>query len=159
MPALEELLHEAPEYRLQGISHYLGLTPSGPPSKADWVKSIQRHLCDPTYLESLVHRLPAEARRALYALLEAGGSLPASLFLSRFGPIRFPYSRRLKTSSRPWETPISPAEPLWYAGLLHLVLSPTTGNESAILPEELISPLSTLLSCAVAVPHHAQPED
>jgi len=59
---------------------------------------------------------PAE-REALDALLTSAGRMQASLFARRFGGIRAFGPGRLEREE-PWRQPVSPAEGLWYRGLI-----------------------------------------
>jgi hypothetical protein len=62
--------------------------------------------------------LPNAEREALRALLAAGGTLPVANFSQRFGSIRSVGPARLEREQL-WHNPISPAENLWYLGLLY----------------------------------------
>ena len=61
---------------------------------------------------------PSAEREALRTLLTAGGTLPVANFSQRFGSIRSVGPARLEREQL-WRNPISPAENLWYLGLLY----------------------------------------
>ncbi len=82
--------------------------------------------------------LPEDERRALSTLLSAGGSLPAGAFIRRFGDIRPMGPGRLERE-RPWESPVSIAETLWYRGLIFKAFDQGPGEmqEVVFVPPEL----------------------
>ena len=82
--------------------------------------------------------LPDDQRRALKALLAAGGLMPLQVFSRQWGEIRAMGPGRLERE-HPWREPISPAEGLWYHGLLYRTFDqgPEGAFEVAFVPEEL----------------------
>lgn len=74
-------------------------------------------LLDPESIAEAVTWLSPMEREALDALLMAGGRMQAALFTRRFGEIRAFGPGRLEREE-PWRQPISPAEGLWYRGLI-----------------------------------------
>ncbi|MCR4405815.1 MAG: helicase-associated domain-containing protein [Anaerolineae bacterium] len=74
-------------------------------------------LLDPESVAEAVAWLSPAEREALDALLMAGGRMQAALFTRRFGEIRAFGPGRLEREE-PWRQPISPAEGLWYRGLI-----------------------------------------
>lgn len=74
-------------------------------------------LLDPESVAEAVAWLSPTEREALDALLIAGGRMQAALFTRRFGEIRAFGPGRLEREE-PWRQPISPAEGLWYRGLI-----------------------------------------
>jgi hypothetical protein len=69
----------------------------------------------------LVERLTTALLDTADALVAAGGEMPWRVFRERFGDIR-PYRPwRDDAPDRPWETPISPAEALWFRGLMSVL--------------------------------------
>lgn len=75
-------------------------------------------LADPQHAAHTWEALPPDQRVALAALLEAGGVMSTATFRRRFGQIRPMGPGRLEREM-PWRTPISPAEGLWYRGLIY----------------------------------------
>ena len=61
--------------------------------------------------------LPDDQRRALEALLAAGGRMPLRVFTRQWGEIRTMGPGRLERE-QPWQEPISPAEGLWFRGFI-----------------------------------------
>jgi hypothetical protein len=89
--------------------------------------------------------LPAEVKdlapgeqAALDALLTAGGRMLADPFLRQYGPIR-PFGPSRLMREHPWADPASPAEGLWYRGLLFRAFEQTDlgGQEFVYLPSDI----------------------
>ncbi|MBC7249148.1 MAG: helicase-associated domain-containing protein [Anaerolineae bacterium] len=74
-------------------------------------------LLEPESVAEAVAWLSPAEREALDALLIAGGRMQAALFSRRFGEIRTFGPGRLEREE-PWRQPVSPAEGLWYRGLI-----------------------------------------
>ncbi|HQE98776.1 MAG TPA: hypothetical protein PLG06_03460, partial [Anaerolineae bacterium] len=71
-------------------------------------------------VERVWEGLPPAARAALEDLLRRGGVLPWAIFTRRWGQVRVVGPGRLEREEL-WRTPISPAETLWYWGLVFRV--------------------------------------
>lgn len=84
----------------------------------DLVEQIETTIGTPARAAVVIDDLPQSEQDALRALLAAGGTLPAANFSQRFGSIRSVGPARLEREQL-WRTPISPAENLWYLGLLY----------------------------------------
>jgi hypothetical protein len=86
--------------------------------------------------------LPDDQRRALEALLAAGGGMPLRVFAREWGEIRTMGPGRLERE-QPWREPFSPAEGLWYRGLISRAFE--QGDEGtyevAFVPPELLAHL------------------
>jgi hypothetical protein len=86
--------------------------------------------------------LPDDQRQALEALLAAGGDMPLRVFAREWGEIRTMGPGRLERE-QPWRAPISPAEGLWYRGLISRAFE--QGDEGtyevAFVPPELLAHL------------------
>ncbi|MFQ6059539.1 MAG: helicase-associated domain-containing protein, partial [Anaerolineae bacterium] len=82
--------------------------------------------------------LPDEQRRALEALLAAGGKMPLRVFARGWGQIRTMGPGRLERE-QPWQEPFSPAEGLWYRGFISRVFEqgPEGAYEVVFVPPEL----------------------
>ncbi|MBN1814845.1 MAG: WYL domain-containing protein [Anaerolineae bacterium] len=94
-------------------------------------------------LSHVLTTLPPDAIDALHALRAADGVMPAYRFLDRFGPLR-PYRPwRKDAPPTPWQAPASPAETLWYCGLIFQVH--TISGKDIVLPQELRDILPTSL--------------
>lgn len=96
-------------------------------------------------VERVWEGLPPAARAALEDLLRRGGALPWAIFTRRWGQVRVVGPGRLEREEL-WRTPVSPAETLWYWGLVFRVgtLS-ATGDpvEMAYVPDVLMLYLPT----------------
>lgn len=105
--------------------------------------SLAQAMTELPLVEEVVESLPAEGQEALADLLGHGGRLPWSLFTRRFGSIR-EMGPGKRDRERPYLKPVSPAEVLWYRGLLARAFFDTeTGPEEfAFIPEDLVPRLS-----------------
>lgn len=100
---------------------------------------LAAQLLDRKLINEIVSDLPAEARAALDDLMNNAGRLPWALFSKRFGVVReFGAARRDR--EQPHQNPVSPAEMLWYRGLLARAFfdSPAGPEEFAYIPSDLI---------------------
>ena len=88
---------------------------------------------------------PAE-REALVTLQAAGGWMEAPRFARRFGNVRVMGPGRLERE-RPWQSPASPAEGLWYRALVFKGFRQTEAGvaEVVYLPEDVSAALPDLL--------------
>ena len=91
-------------------------------------------------LERVISSLTPEAREALGALRQNGGKIPWQEFLRRFGEFREMGAGR-REREKPHLNPISPAEMLWYGGLIGRAFLPTARGpvEFAYIPDELLA--------------------
>lgn len=96
-------------------------------------------ITDPDRIRALANRLPPEARQALADLISNGGRLPWVLFTRRYGEVREMGSGR-RDRERPDRQPISPAERLWYHGLIGKGFWDTTEGpqELAYIPSDFL---------------------
>ncbi len=95
-------------------------------------------LLDPWSVRVALARLSPQGRRALDALLAAGGRMPAPQFARRFGQVRPVGPGRLEREA-PWREPANPAEELWYAGLIFRAFVGEVGRpaEFVFIPDDL----------------------
>lgn len=89
-------------------------------------------------LQAEVSELPAREQAAVQGLLAGGGRMLAAPFFRQYGAIRLVGPGRL-TRERPWEDPSSPAEALWYRGLLFRAFEQTDlgSQEFVYLPNDV----------------------
>ncbi len=122
----------------------IALPASGKPR--DLAGAIAAWLSDPDRARAVVERLGPAEREALRALIANGGSMSASAFAQRFGSIRPIGPARLERD-QPWRAPISPAESLWYLGLIHRAFEERPGGMQDVIvaPVEL-HPWQSLLT-------------
>jgi hypothetical protein len=101
--------------------------------------------------EEIIDSLPAPARQALRELLKNEGLLSWALFCRRFGEVRQMGAGK-RDRQRPDLQPASPAEMLWYRGLVGKAFLnlPPEPQEYAYIPDELlffVEPLSAETQC------------
>lgn len=96
-------------------------------------------LLDPLLLTEILEALPAEARVALATLAVEKGRIPWAAFTRRFGEIREMGPGR-RDREQPHLRPVSPAEMLFYRGLLARAFFDTSSGlqEFAYIPEDLL---------------------
>jgi hypothetical protein len=81
-------------------------------------EQIETTIGTPARAAALIGDLPQPEQDALRSLLAASGRLPVANFTQRYGSIRSVGPARLEREQL-WRAPISPAENLWYLGLLY----------------------------------------
>jgi hypothetical protein len=101
-------------------------------------------LLDPELARETMDILPADARRALDALITAGGRLPWAEFTRRFGEIR-EMGPGKRDREHPHRKPVSPAEMLFYRGFLAKAFFDTEkgAQEFAYVPDDLFKIIHT----------------
>jgi len=137
MRTLEQHLVRCEPIRLEAIARlWEGEPPSGRHGEA--AAALAEWMSDPARIASLWEALPPAEREALAGLLSAGGRMPWRSFTRRWGEVRTMGPARMERE-RPWEQPVSPAERLWYHGLVFRDLEegPDGLIETAVVPEEL----------------------
>lgn len=137
MPTLVQCLIDADPARLEAMAGLWGLTDL-PRRRAEAAARLAERMLAPAGLAEARAALPADAQAALDALLAADGQVPWASFARRWGGVRAMGPGRM-ARERPWEAPASPAEALWYRGLLFraFVEGPTGLIEVALIPSEL----------------------
>ena len=100
---------------------------------------LVKSMLDEKLLHEVVEALPGEAQTALSALHAENGRMPWSLFSRRFGSVREMGPGR-RDRERPYLSPISAAEMLWYRGLIAraFLKAPGEPQEFAYIPEEFL---------------------
>jgi hypothetical protein len=104
---------------------------------------LSASLLDPELARETMDVLPADARRALDALLAAGGRLPWAEFARRFGEIREMGAGK-RDREHPHRKPVSAAEMLFYRGFLAKAFFDTDkgAQEFAYIPDDLLKLIS-----------------
>lgn len=99
-------------------------------------------LANPAHAADAWEMLPGDERTALKALIDAGGRMPVTAFKRRFGEIRPIGPGRLERET-PWRDPVSPAEGLWYRGLIYGGFAEERGETYPVVfvPLELLQAL------------------
>ncbi|MGD8791797.1 MAG: helicase-associated domain-containing protein [Anaerolineae bacterium] len=105
---------------------------------AEAVDQMAQALLAPLSVRTALAHLSPPARQALETLLAAGGRLRAPQFARAFGQIR-PIGPGRLAREAPWQEPASPAEELWYAGLLYRGFFDDKGGpgEFVTVPDDL----------------------
>ena len=116
MRSLRQCLLDTDAVVLRIIAERWSLNPIGLKPR-ELVDHLEETISDPARATPLLGDLPDAEREALRTLLAAGGTLPLANFAQRFGSIRSVGPARLEREQL-WRSPISPAENLWYLGLL-----------------------------------------
>lgn len=100
---------------------------------------LSASLLDPELVRETLDILPADARRALDALLAAHGRLPWAEFARRFGEIREMGAAK-RDREQPHRHPVSAAEMLFYRGILARAFFDTEkgAQEFAYIPDDLL---------------------
>jgi hypothetical protein len=104
----------------------------------DVAAELAQALAEPANAAEMWEALLEAQRAALKELLEAGGLMPVPVFGRRFGEIRPMGPGRLEREA-PWRDPISPAEGLWYRGLIYEGFAEEAGEAYPVffVPREL----------------------
>lgn len=135
MTSLKTLL-EAHSWRmLRAIAYAHGRTFDAQLSKEDALRHTTAWLEAALSSKNTLGQLPPQAHLALRTLHLAAGSLPRHLFEARFGPIREYRPWRAESPQAPWRDPVSPAETLYYLGLVFI--RPGAAGEVIVIPDEL----------------------
>jgi hypothetical protein len=117
MRSLRQCLLDTDTVVLRVIAERWSLNPIGLKPR-ELVDRLEETISIPARATLLLEDLPSAEREALRALLTAGGTLPVANFSQRFGSIRSVGPARLEREQL-WRSPSSPAENLWYLGLLY----------------------------------------
>lgn len=137
---MPDLYHTLLKYDLGHIRIVAGLWGLGLESnEADpAADELCASLLDPDSVRETIDILPADARAALFSLAESGGKLEWVTFTRRFGEIR-EMGEAKRDRDRPHLKPISPAENLFYRGLLAKAFfgADKGAQEFAYIPDDL----------------------
>jgi len=117
MRSLRQCLLDTDAVVLRIVAERWSIDPLGLKPR-DLVERLEGTISSPAQAAAILEDLPGAEREALRALLSAGGTLPVANFSQRFGSIRSVGPARLEREQL-WRSPISPAENLWYLGLLY----------------------------------------
>ncbi len=122
---------------LRALAHKRGITLRSN-RQAEAADQLATDLQDPLSLRVALAQLSDEATEALNMLQAAGGRMRVPQFARRFGQVRPIGPGRLEREA-PWKEPTSPAEELWYAGLIFRAFAQDQGGpgEFFFVPEDL----------------------
>lgn len=103
-------------------------------------KELSASLLDPNLLAEILETLPSDAKIALEALTAKSGRIPWVEFKRRYGDIREMGSGK-RDREKPHLDPVSPAEALFYRGLLARAFFDTQKGpqEFAFIPDDLFN--------------------
>jgi hypothetical protein len=106
--------------------------------QAEAADELAALLLEPLSLRMALTRLSPQSREALEVVQAAGGRMRAPYFARRFGEVRPTGPGRLEREE-PWKDPASPAEELWYAGLIFRAFSQDENvpGEFVFVPDDL----------------------
>ncbi|MCS6845756.1 MAG: helicase-associated domain-containing protein [Caldilineales bacterium] len=116
---MSDLLHsllDHPPAMLRAIAEVNGVRLASNAARA-MAEQLAKELSDPAYLPAVVASCSLPAQAALRDLLDRGGHMPWTTFALRYGFIRPMGPGRLERE-QPHRAPASPAEELWYRGLI-----------------------------------------
>ena len=101
-------------------------------------EALAHFMLDPRTLEEVLEALPPEAQVCMDYLTDQDGRVPYADLSRRFGSIREMGSGR-RDREKPWRSPQSPIEVLWYHGLIgRAFIDTSTGpQEYAFIPDDL----------------------
>lgn len=137
MRTLQQCLLDADLIRLQAIARFwdVELTAS---RQRDAALQLAEAIAAPAAIAAAWEALPDDQRRALEALLAAGGQMPLKVFARDWGEIRAMGPARMDRE-RPWREPVSPVEGLWYRGFIARAFEqgPDGTYEAIFVPLEL----------------------
>lgn len=125
IPTLHHYFQQTTWRRLTAMMASLGLLTRRGQRKTDSIDQLYRHLSKQSLLGDSIPHLDADAQNGLAALVRSEGALPIHTFERRFGPIRDykPWRKgqehRSESPERPWLSPISATDRLWYLGLIY----------------------------------------
>lgn len=101
-------------------------------------QSLVKQILEPSAAQEIVQALPANVRNTLVYIQRHGGQAPLSDLTRIYGPIREIGAAR-RDREKPWRSPASPLESLWYRGLIARAFadSETGPLEFAFIPSDL----------------------
>ncbi|HZW04393.1 MAG TPA: helicase-associated domain-containing protein [Anaerolineaceae bacterium] len=144
MPDLAHTLQGHDLSFLKMVAQGWGVELNAPDARSALTRLVQA-LANADLAREVVEALPAEARRALQTLLENEGRMLWVAFARKFGDVRN-RGAAWRDRHRPDLHPASPAEVLWYRGLIgRAFLNLTTEpQEFAYVPDDLLALLAPL---------------
>jgi hypothetical protein len=137
MRTLHQCLLDADVVRLRAIARFWGVELTAH-RRREVAAQLAEAMAQPEAVTDAWDVLPDDQRRALEALLAAGGRMPLRVFARRWGEIR-PMGPGRLDREQPWQAPVSPAEGLWYTGFVSRAFEqgPEGTYEVVFVPREL----------------------
>ena len=145
MKPLHQSLADYSMAQLEAVAHCRGVEPPAT-KRAEAVEQLADQLLSPALLAIVVADLPPAEIEALQFLLRHKGQIEAPRFNREYGAIRAMGPARLQRE-KPWQNPVSPAEGLWYKGLIFSAFQLTGQGslEFVYIPQDLYALLQTTL--------------
>lgn len=138
MPDLSQSLQGRDLGHLRIVSELWGIGFDAPDARTGLARLCPL-IIDRKVVQEGIATLPSEARLALDELVKNGGRLSWALFTRRYGIVREMGPGR-RDRERPYRTPASPAEALWYRALVARAFFDASGGpeEYAYIPDDLL---------------------
>lgn len=139
MKTVHECLADYDTTLLRAIAERLGVELTTNQQRG-MVQEVADVLLDTDRVREVLTWLSTEERQALDTLLVHGGRMRVHRFAQRFGTIRR-FGPGSMAREAPWRTPASPAEGLWYRGLMSRAFAQEadTAVEFFFIPSDLMS--------------------
>lgn len=139
MPDLKHSLRTQDLGFLRIIAEFWGVDLYAPDARSALQELVQQ-INDPEQIVEIVESLPPSAKDALDALVENGGWMAWARFIRAYGELREVGPGR-RDREKPYLDPISPAEMLWYRGLIGRDFLRRGGvlQECAYIPDDLLA--------------------
>ncbi|MFQ3567078.1 MAG: helicase-associated domain-containing protein [Aggregatilineales bacterium] len=137
MPGILRTLREADRFLLPVLARAWGVPIDGEAGSA-LIEPLSRAMRDPALAELMWDSLDDQAHGALQTLVSIGGKMPQNKFERLFGPIRQMGAAQVERED-PLAHPASPAEALYYRGLIGRGFENAQTGQQAIVyvPDEL----------------------
>lgn len=141
MPSFRQSLQSQDFGHLRIVAELWGLEIEGADPRAV-VEELESSLQHEDRIDDILDTLPDQARAALEELQLNKGRIPWSRFTRQFGQVREMGPGR-RDREQPYRRPVSPAEALWYRGLVGRAFfdSSSGPEEYAYIPEDLMTML------------------
>ena len=161
MRTLYQSLLDADPVRLSAVARFWDAELSSD-SRQTAATELAAVMDAPDAASAVWEALPGDQRQALAALLASGGRMPMRVFIREWGDIRAMGPGRMERE-HPWLDPASPAEGLWYRGIVSRAFGQGADGtyEIAYVPPELQAHFSVPgdLRPAVILEPSAAPEE
>lgn len=152
MQSLERTLQDHDLGHLRILAELWGLDlPSG--SSRQVVEVLKTAMLDPIQVNEIVESLTPPIRQLMDYMLNHNGRVPLSDLVHRFGTLREMGPGR-RDREKPWRSPVSPIESLWYRGLIGRAFTNTMSGprEFAFIPTDMLSLLPHPTSPSLETP-------
>ncbi len=146
MPDLKHSLKTQDLGYLKIVAEFWGIELHAPDARSALPELVNQMLAPEMILE-IVESLPGQARSALDDLIENNGWLAWQRFIRDYGELREVGPGR-RDREKPYLDPVSPAEMLWYRGLIgrDFLRREGTLQECAYIPDDLLEHMPVLAS-------------